>query len=1825
MSTQQDIYAARSENRPSMLNKENYVPWSSCLLRYAKSRPNEKLIHNSIINGPYVRRMIPEPGDPNRKVPVNETFHAQTDDELTEKKLKQIEADDQAIQTILLGLPEDIYSAVDSCETTQEIWLRVQQIMKGSDIGIQDCSTNRKGMNMGQDRQMQMVGGNGENQFRQYVGQNVRTLNRYNAVQNVRNQVAQNAIQNSRIQNVRNQNGQIVVPWTNQNLNGDGNLIAARAEANATGHNGNQIRCYNCRGVGHFARNCTVRPRRRDTAYLQTQLLIDQKEEAGIQLQVEEFDLMAAAADLDEIEEVNANCILMANLQQALTSGTQTDKAPIYDSDRSAEVHNYEDCYDNETFNMFTQEEQYTELLEPIPETHRVPQNDNNVISEVTSVKQSGGTVEQHPANVEETRVLYDSLYHNLAIEVEKVNMVNRKLRETNAEFTTELARYKNQEKCFEISQEKYDKFERCYQKSVYQEQCLHKKINALHLSSGKQITTLNEEISDLNKQLSMEKSTVTSLLEEKKKLKFDFKIREDELLDKQIQLEKKIKELDNILVKTGQSIQTIHMLSPKPDSFYHTEQKMALEETLQLAQESRLKMKQLNKEIKTTNYTKINHLSGIFVSQTAKSREELNFLNTSKTTNVSTSISIPNEEFSDDTTPNVVRKFLNEVKSTIVTLQRVFKHRITLDTHNWSSSAHQELHKIVKDELFPIVNQVDARVQNFKIQFLKEAAKFVGDFKSIAEEANEYLAKHKTLELEIERLLRAVVSKDIMSVVQKNSVGETSNLQTELERTKERFENCIIKKENEYAKLWNDCKDTSGVSDTLKPLSHKRENENVELEFQVLNYAKENAHFKTTYKNLFDSISVTRTQTKTIIDSLQNKLHDTIYDNAKLRAQLFDKVSDQKDTTCGTSANTKFAKQSILGKPPKVGETHALSKPVTSSSIPTPQGSKVVKNDKVIAPGIFRINPFKPSREEKYVPNKVRASVRTNPITFSQPRVITKKVVNSDSNGLSFAGVDITAKTRRPQPMSDTKNDRVPSASESSFSKNKEVDVEEPHRKLLFSRNKKHMSSECNNVKLDTQNVKSKVVCAMCKQCLISVNHDVCSLNYVNGMTSHGKNQKANVSINKNQKKQKSKVKKPKKVGSIERLASPKPSKPKSFLRWSPTGRLFDLKGKIIASSKLESQSDCSKGDNACISNPLEPTIKRFPNSTFSLAGYPNMFMFLGTVRFGNDHVAAILGFGDLQWGNILITRVYFVEGLGHNLFSVGQFCDSDLEVAFRKNACFVRNLEGVDLLSGNRSTNLYTINLHEMASASPICLMARASSTKSWLWHQRLSHLNFDTINDLAKNDLVIGLPKFKYHKDHLCPSCEQGKSKRASHPPKPIPNSRQRLHLLYMDLCGSMRIASINGKRYVLVIVDDYSRYTWVQFLRSKEEAPEVIKTFLKRIAILLQSLVIIIRTENDTEFKNQVLKEYFDSVGISHQVSSVRTPQQNGAEAIATACFTQYKLKKALYGLKQAPRAWYDELSMFLLQNHFFKGTIDPTLFIRRFDNDILVVNVYVDGIIFGSTHPRYTQLFSDLMKSRFKISMMREMTFFLGLQVNQSLCGIFINQSNYVLEILKKYGMESCDPIGTPMEIKDKLVDATKYRSMIGALMYLTSSRPDIVHATCLCTRYQAKPTAKHLKEVKRIFRYLRGTVNMGFWYTKDSGSELTGFSYADYAGCKDTFKSTSSGAQFLDEKLLTDYGFHYNKIPIYCDSKSAIAISCNPVQHSRTKHIAVRYHFIKEHVEKGTIELYFVKTDFQLADIFTKALLVDRFNYLVRRLGMRSLSPQELDRLAKSQ
>nr|GEW62337.1 retrovirus-related Pol polyprotein from transposon TNT 1-94 [Tanacetum cinerariifolium] len=223
----------------------------------------------------------------------------------------------------------------------------------------------------------------------------------------------------------------------------------------------------------------------------------------------------------------------------------------------------------------------------------------------------------------------------------------------------------------------------------------------------------------------------------------------------------------------------------------------------------------------------------------------------------------------------------------------------------------------------------------------------------------------------------------------------------------------------------------------------------------------------------------------------------------------------------------------------------------------------------------------------------------------------------------------------------------------------------------------------------------------------------------------------------------------------------------------------------------------------------------------------------FLGTVKFGNDHVAKFMGYGDYQIGNVTISRVYYVEGLGHNLFSVAVKTLRLDEVAFRQHTCFIRNLKGVNLLTGSLGNNLYTLSLQDMMASSPICLLSKASKTKSWLWHRRLSHLNFVAINHLARQGLVRGLSKLKFENDHLCSACAMGKSTKKSYKPKSKNTNQEKLYLLHMDLCGPMRIESVNGKKYILVIVDDHSRFTWVKFLRSKDEAPMFTIKFLKMI--------------------------------------------------------------------------------------------------------------------------------------------------------------------------------------------------------------------------------------------------------------------------------------------------------------------------------------------------------------------------------------------------------
>ncbi|GKC16540.1 retrovirus-related pol polyprotein from transposon TNT 1-94 [Tanacetum coccineum] len=331
-----------------------------------------------------------------------------------------------------------------------------------------------------------------------------------------------------------------------------------------------------------------------------------------------------------------------------------------------------------------------------------------------------------------------------------------------------------------------------------------------------------------------------------------------------------------------------------------------------------------------------------------------------------------------------------------------------------------------------------------------------------------------------------------------------------------------------------------------------------------------------------------------------------------------------------------------------------------------------------------------------------------------------------------------------------------------------------------------------------------------------------------------------------------------------------------------------------------------------------------------------------------------------------------------------------------------------------------------------------------------------------------------------------------------------------------------------------------------------------------------------------------------------------------------------MKKALYGLKQALRAWYETLSWFLLDNKFSKGAVDPPLFTRKTGKHILLVQIYLDDIIFALTDPNACDIFSNEISSKFQMSMMGQISFFLGLQVSQNHRGFFINQSKFALEILKKFGMDSCDPVDTPMVDRLKLdedplgipVDQTLFRSMVGSLMYLTSSRPNLVFVVCMCVRYQASPTKQHLEALKRVVK-THEEVRLEVLSSLEIAISTTEAEYIAMSGCC---------AQILWMRShLTNYGFVFNKIPLYCDNRSAIALYCNNVQHSRSKHIDIRHHFIREQVEKGMVELYFMTTDYQLADIFTKALPREWFEFLLPRLGMKSMSPETLKRLQEGE
>ncbi|GJS99710.1 integrase, catalytic region, zinc finger, CCHC-type containing protein [Tanacetum coccineum] len=858
--------------------------------------------------------------------------------------------------------------------------------------------------------------------------------------------------------------------------------------------------------------------------------------------------------------------------------------------------------------------------------------------------------------------------------------------------------------------------------------------------------------------------------------------------------------------------------------------------------------------------------------------------------------------------------------------------------------------------------------------------------------------------------------------------------------------------------------------------------------DFTVQSLIKERDDVKLEYQKLFNSTKKTRSQTQTEIDELIDHVSEKTYAYGAIRAEnpnLLFTISELKTRLANVEKGKSVNTKfdKINGSQPLLCVT-PLHKYVIQKKTDV---QKSEENHVVSKPVTLHTSPTK----------QRGVNLNKNVIAPGMYKVITTHVsqTNEAKHDLYSTGMNAASCVRRPMNKDSHVKDSVLANSKKSA---KKVTVYVRKNKQTNNTSENVITNKENVIDVDVANTsKAKtLLCVSCMQNVLIPCHANCFANYKLNVHS---NVRRNLST---------KSKTPKSYDTTYVVHKTRFSKESTLSKSLDTTYVvskpkIDVESTSKANDKVVQivlwivDSGCSKhmtGDRSLLKNFIEK--------------------FMGTVSFGNDNFAAITGYGDYIQGDITICHVYYVEG--------------------------------DDLLTGGRESNLYTISISDMAASLPVCLMSKATSKKSWLWHRKLSHLNFGTINDLTRLDLVDGLPKFKYGKDHLFSTCERGKSKKASHPLKLVPSDHSKLELLHMDLCGPMRFVPYNPPSHAEI----ESSTTALE--------PSNVQNFHQA-----HKNITIFQMDVKTAFLNAPLKE------------EVYVSQPEGFIDPEFPDYV-YRLKKTLYGLKQAPRAW----------------------------GDILLVQVYVDDIIFGSTNQDFSKRFANLMKTNFEMSLMGELKFFLRLQ---------------------------CVSMSTPMaterlddDLQGTPTDQTTYRRMIGGLIYLTASRPDIAFATF------------------------------------DSGFELITYSDADHAGCKDDCKSTSGGLQFLGGKLvswsskkqdctamstveaeyvslsaccaqviwmrtqLLDYGYKYNRILMYCDSKSAIAISCNQVQHSKTKHIDIWYHFNKEHVEKGNVELYFVGTEYQLADLFTKALLKERFEYLVHRIGMRCMTPTQLESLTKS-
>ncbi|GJU58994.1 retrovirus-related pol polyprotein from transposon TNT 1-94 [Tanacetum coccineum] len=1027
---------------------------------------------------------------------------------------------------------------------------------------------------------------------------------------------------------------------------------------------------------------------------------------------------------------------------------------------------------------------------------------------------------------------------------------------------------------------------------------------------------------------------------------------------------------------------------------------------------------------------------------------------------------------------------------------------------------------------------------------------------------------------------------------------------------------------------------------------------ENMLLKNQVESTVKEREYIKFEFQRLFNSVKATLAQHQNEICEMFEDVTQKTYAYANVRAQNQDLLmtiselkSKLKTIDKGKHVNTKFEKSETLGqlicvtpfnknlaiKAKNVSNTKVTSdrsNPVTSQSTPTIE-KKQQHNANVIARRMYKIN-----QENKNTP-------------YSK----------ANTNVSNSTGVGSSNSVRRPMSKDNKSKNNVlkNTTSSSTYVLKTTNSVCLDSNKCETKPSNVCQTNACitNSKTVTVVNDGLNILCISCGLDVFLHSHDKC-------VACHALTRKSSVKralftslvaakskgLGATYVVTKSRFSVAKTPTATNKISSVSPLSQKSS-----QSRILSsyMKNKIATSRKWQKWFEYQQGFNwtpksktaksqsnvhKCRTSVIQLVLwivdsgcsKHMTGNLQLLRNFVEKFM--GTVRFGNDHFAAITGYGDYVQGNLTICHVYYVEGLGHNLFSVRQFCDEDLEVAFRSNTCYVWNLEGDDLLTGSRDSNLYTISIFEMAASSPVCLMSIATSQILGYGIAGCHILNFGTINQLTSHDLVDGLSKFKYHKNHLCSACKQGKRKKASLPPKLVPSIVHKTSIARTP----QQIGVVERRNQTLVeaartmlIFSKAPEFLWAEAIATAcfTQNHSIVHTRHNKTPYEL------IRDRIDTEPNSPVLNEIaneFDQEDVADFDGNMfhnapQTPEFDVAQSSST-----YQDPSNMHQFHQHHRSidkWTKNhpleqvivstiepknIKEAMLDHSWIESMQDELNQFKRLDvwelvecPSCLVAKGYGQGerIYFKESFApvarlEFVRIFvAYAAHKNFPIFQMDVKTTFMNgplkEEVHQSPRGIFISQSQYTMDILKKHGMEKCDTVSTPM-----------------ATTKLDADLQDADHAGC---NDDCKSTSGGIQFLGE---------KLVIWSSKKQDCTAMSSAEAEYV----SLSACCAQVIWMRTKLL-DYGFRYHKILIYCDSKSAIAISCNLVQHSRTKHINIRYHFIKEHVKKGTIELYFVGTEYLLADLFTKALPKVRFEFLVHKIGMRCMTPTQLERLAK--